>query len=348
MFVSIVCLSITSPAQQEESTPYISRGQWLLGGTISLSAFQNLDNPNFKVSTSAGYLLGKRFALGLHLSYSFIDRTITDEYVGEMNSTYNVFSINPTARFYIGTKRFSPFADVGYGLQLSKIDDINKQNYDQQFYRVGIGFNYFLTPAIAIENIFSYSYFDNNPFTNNSDPSDALGLTIGIQFFLSRNQKGVIKESNAAHIEKGKWMLGGTIDLTPDGSVPLGYNNFSFNPEVGYFLKNNLALGLRLSYQEFARVQCTTFNPFARYYFVTKSLAPFVDASFGWGLGNSEVPFETWEHYVTALQVGVGLNYFVNDFVALESKLNYGVNTGFEKALISLEIGLKFFVPRKK
>lgn len=315
---------------------------------MSLSALQNLDNPNFKVSTSAGYFLSKKFALGLDLSYSFIDGTIQDEYLGEINSTYNAFSINPTARFYLGTKKFSPFAEVGYGLQLSKIDDINTQNYGQQFYRGGIGFNYFLTPAAAIESILSYSYFDDNPYTDNNDPSDALGLKIGIQFFLSRNQNGVIRESNAEYIKKEKWMLGGTIDLTPDGSGPIGYSNFSFNPEAGYFLKNNLALGLRISYQEFGRVQCTTFNPFARYYFGTKSLAPFVDASFGWGWGNSEVPFETWEHYVTALQVGVGLNHFVNDFVALESKLNYGVNTGFEKPIISLEIGLKFFVPRKK
>lgn len=308
---------------------------------MSFLAFQNLTNPSFNVSTSAGYLFSKRFAVGLNLVYSFIDGTLHElNYPTERS---NVFSINPTSRFYFGIKKVSPFAEIGYELQLSKHVGINTLNYHRQLYRGGIGLNYFLNSSVAIESILSYAHIVNDPYTGGS--SSGFGLKFGVQFFLSRYQKGELNESNGVYINNKKWMLGGTIDLNSslaENSIP------SFNPEVGYLFKNNLALGLRLSYQKMARVQCSTINPFARYYFSSKRLAPFLDASLGWGWGHSDVPYEEWDGNVTAMQVGAGINYFINEVVAFEGKLSYGVNTGFEEDLLTMDIGLKFFLSSKK
>jgi hypothetical protein len=61
-----------------------------MGGTLSFSAYRNLESPNFQISTSTGYLLSNHLAVGADLNYAYQDKTFYS-YGDEYKDRYNVF-----------------------------------------------------------------------------------------------------------------------------------------------------------------------------------------------------------------------------------------------------------------
>ena len=145
-----------------------------------------------------------------------------------------------------------------------------------------------------------------------------------------------------AQTEKGNWMAGSDLGLsfnsvktTPryDGraSDDLTENTFKFTPNINYFVINNLAVGLGLSYENTTakvrnnETKKNTFiiAPNATYFFpIGGKLAPFVGAKIG----------HTWRsegsrdnQKFKGLTVGAkgGIAYFVNQGAALTGYLSY-------------------------
>ena len=148
---------------------------------------------------------------------------------------------------------------------------------------------------------------------------------------------------------KGNWIIGGSTNLgfnsnkvtqkSGDYSVD-GQKNFTFNvtPTVGYFVIDNLAVGLDLGYEvkkydeylgfeEKMKVTASTFSvlPSATYYFKTDSKAfPYVGAGAGYALNSSKT--ETIAPYKTnffQLKAKAGLAYFITPSIAVDLAFSY-------------------------
>lgn len=122
-------------------------------------------------------------------------------------------------------------------------------------------------------------------------------------------------------------MIGGTA----------GFNNTNFgndvkvtdinlSPNLGYFIIDNLAVGAGVGLnsstsEKLGDVSSFALTPFARYYFLgSGDVRLFGQGRFGFGsqkVGDLDAQsFTTWG-------LGAGLNYFLNNNVALEALLGY-------------------------
>jgi len=132
-----------------------------------------------------------------------------------------------------------------------------------------------------------------------------------------------------AQTSKGYYLIGGGAGFSSSKQGDAdATTDISFSPNVGYFVKDNLAFGGRLGLgsSKTGDAKATTdlsFSPFARYYFV--SIGPkaklMADASFGFGSrkqGDADAVSSTnW-----AIAAGPAL--FLNNHTALEFTLSYG------------------------
>lgn len=137
-----------------------------------------------------------------------------------------------------------------------------------------------------------------------------------------------------AQTEKGTWLLGGSVAFNTSG----GSSVFMVNPNIGYFLTDNLAAGANLSVATTSGLTTWAIGPFVRGYF-TKSTSgkPFLGASFLVGgtsvSGNSSTS--------TGFGVEGGYALFLNRSVALNLMAQYtkvgkgtdgtfGIGAGFQ------------------
>ncbi len=149
-----------------------------------------------------------------------------------------------------------------------------------------------------------------------------------------------------AQTDAGKFLLGGSTNLNLsasnskvkyDGGSEDGpkYLNLSFTPAFGYFIINNLAVGMELnvSYDrekfEDEIESYTSFSaaPFARYYIGAGKIKPFGQALIGFGLGKSKYEYEGISEDETFNFLffggGLGAAFFLNDLVSMDVSLVY-------------------------
>jgi outer membrane protein len=154
-----------------------------------------------------------------------------------------------------------------------------------------------------------------------------------------------------AQTEKGKYIVGATTTLNAgviehsrviDNITTLSerITLFSLAPHAGYFIKDNLALGIELGvsvsntkdydYDSEIRETITAFSPFVRYYFGTKKIRPFVHISGGIG-SYKESYLASFSEYnskststIVTYSLGAGAGFFLNDKVSIDLELGYG------------------------
>lgn len=152
-----------------------------------------------------------------------------------------------------------------------------------------------------------------------------------------------------AQTEKGKTVLSGAtglqfissnIEFEYDGQSNGDYdiNSFSFTSGVGYFVVDNLAIGLSANYSSTTQkdegdkytVSSTMLLPTALYYFpVDGQFKPLIQV--GAGLMSTKEK-ESWdgdsdEFKMSGLAIsfGGGASYFINDYVSLNFGLSYTI-----------------------
>ena len=145
-----------------------------------------------------------------------------------------------------------------------------------------------------------------------------------------------------AQTEKGNWMAGSDLGLsfnsvktTPryDGraSDDLTENTFKITPNINYFVINNLAVGLGLSYENTTakvrnnETKKNTFiiAPNATYFFpLSANLAPFVGAKVGYAMASAGSSDANKDN---GLVFGgkAGIAYFVNQGAAITGYVGY-------------------------
>ncbi|MDB5272066.1 MAG: hypothetical protein JWO58_433 [Chitinophagaceae bacterium] len=146
-------------------------------------------------------------------------------------------------------------------------------------------------------------------------------LLLGLAFQVQAQQD----DSNFQHTNKGSHLAGGTISLA--SSFAASYNVFgaNLNPNYGYFFADRMAVGgiLSLNYSKSNTADASTLatlSPFFRYYFgPNKPLMFFGYASAGGGI----YTYNQSNDWLYSFQVGPGVDYFINEHVALEGLVTY-------------------------
>jgi len=140
--------------------------------------------------------------------------------------------------------------------------------------------------------------------------------------------KIMIGGSFSANFDANKYKNGGTT--TKESTT----NSFGLYPQVGYFFMDNLAAGAGLSLGSSTTksgsnkfIYTTTYlSPFARYYFGN------IYGQLAFDLGSSKAKTETNNTTTTTKTNGSGWSlaagyaYLLNDHVAIEPQLGYGLN----------------------
>ncbi|AUC14562.1 hypothetical protein BTO06_05110 [Tenacibaculum sp. SZ-18] len=162
--------------------------------------------------------------------------------------------------------------------------------------------------------------------------------------------------SSFGQTEKGKFLIGLNTPLSFSSNSSRIINNssgssfendsstiFSFSPQVGYSIIDNLFLGLDLSFSfsssenNTSETNSNTFvvAPFVKYYYPTKNDFNFF-GQFKYGFGRSNSKLENigfidpmipsvieWENNIEELLLGFGVGYFVHEILNIELSINY-------------------------
>lgn len=151
----------------------------------------------------------------------------------------------------------------------------------------------------------------------------------------------------------------------PDADKISGFN---FSPKVGYFIVDNLALGLNIDYfwhrekrgQADNKNTVVTFGagPFIRYYYPTSKVLPFAELNAGIGTIRDTYESDVYDNVtkssVTSLGIGAGIAAPLSDKFTLDVLVGYSSTTIKEKndnpdnertviGTVGIKLGLTFF-----
>lgn len=177
-----------------------------------------------------------------------------------------------------------------------------------------------------------------------------------------------------AQFTKGSLMVGGSVGFSSDsektksGSTTTTngtLTTFSFTPQVGYFVIDNLSLGAGinlLSASDKANsgggkqtASSSSFAPFARYYY--QKLYGQLAGQFGSAKTSFESGGTTTEtkYGVSGWSLLVGYAYLLNNHVAIEPQIGYGSTSRKDKGTggvtdinsgLFIQIGLQIYLPK--
>lgn len=160
----------------------------------------------------------------------------------------------------------------------------------------------------------------------------------------------VIYSANA-QTEKGDWLVGGRVDLnTGENSTQI-----RFNPNAGYFVIDNLAMGgnFAIDYAKSGDVKATDFGlgPFARYYFTKSNAKPLIHTAFNYISSKVKGPNTSITNNGFNFLAAGGVALFMNQNVSLEILAGYS-HTKYKdfdgSGGFSLGIGFQVYLTKKQ
>lgn len=161
----------------------------------------------------------------------------------------------------------------------------------------------------------------------------------------------VIVFATSAQISKGAILVGGSSNLgfTSYNEDAGDYSQFNIDVKGGYFIMDNLAVGLNLGYSsadfgDSGKKTNTGFGVFGRYYFNGKIFG-------GVGFNSVKVKFESdsldSESTVSVIPIEIGYAAFLNDAIAIEPALNYSIyGSDGDGASFGVNVGITVFLNR--
>ncbi|MDJ1486069.1 outer membrane beta-barrel protein [Cytophagaceae bacterium YF14B1] len=173
-----------------------------------------------------------------------------------------------------------------------------------------------------------------------------------------------------AQTQKGRFMAGPSIGKFSFGK---SYSDIAFDIKAGYFIVDNLAIGITPSYSYSwatdnvrfkEKINVLGIGPFVRYYFGEGKLKPLLNASFLYHSRKANVtyspimtpdgPIEGYAYEFKGgyklLQAGGGIAYFLSNTISLEGIVNYGryidynENTDVKAGEVSIGLGVQIFI----
>ncbi|MBP9213680.1 MAG: hypothetical protein KBF36_03915 [Chitinophagaceae bacterium] len=136
-----------------------------------------------------------------------------------------------------------------------------------------------------------------------------------------------------AQLTKGNWMLGGNLSFASTkynsaNYTPPTYTNVivDINPNVAYFVANNLNFGIKTTFNKSYRVNATSYTSFrlgpsCRYYFLDNEQRINFLAEVGYRFGLEKGA--GWQTSTNTYAGGLGCVAFFNSSVGIEFMVNY-------------------------
>lgn len=165
----------------------------------------------------------------------------------------------------------------------------------------------------------------------------------------------VAQSGMAQTVNSGAWQLGGSLGFNSisyedgDGSETL----FNLSPNVGYYIINNLGIGVRLNLvtNSFDGDSESTFGfgPWARFYIID---GLFAQAGMDFGPSAFDIFSAIQEEGSTNLHFGAGYSWFLSNSVAIEPQIEYNIYTDDEDGFtgdynrLAFTIGIQAFLGR--
>ena len=132
--------------------------------------------------------------------------------------------------------------------------------------------------------------------------------------------------------EQGKFIIGATssfgftsskIEDADDSQVSL-----DFSPQAGYFIIDNLSVGLSTEIETFWEGDFTQssfqIGPFARYYFLEERIRPYIQAGYLFGSFKQEIDDEeTFKQTTGTFDITGGASLFLNNIIAIDAQFSY-------------------------
>ncbi len=183
ILLSLAVLATGAAVQAQEQPFAFKQGDILLEGSLQANTqddrAETIKRSNFNFTPKAGYFVSDKFAVALGLN---IGASNIEDY-NDVNTNYNEARLSTVGfevfgRYYIADmKRFQPYAELGIGYDSTKretitvTDDVTVNTELPKYNDFGVnatlGFNYFVTPKIAVNFALS------NLIGFNSGKSDA-------------------------------------------------------------------------------------------------------------------------------------------------------------------------------
>lgn len=193
--LAVLATGVTVQAQDQQFA--FKQGDILLEGSLQANTqddrAETIRRSNFNFTPKAGYFVSDKFAVGLGLN---IGASNVEDY-NDVNTNYreerfSTVGFEIFGRYYIADmKRFQPYAELGIGYDSSKretiivTDDVTETRELPKYNDFGVnatlGFNYFVTPKIAVNFALS------NLIGFNSGKSDAPNSKATTDFYANIN-----------------------------------------------------------------------------------------------------------------------------------------------------------------
>lgn len=126
-----------------------------------------------------------------------------------------------------------------------------------------------------------------------------------------------------AQIEKGTMLAGGAFSL----QTTKNNSRFSLNPNLGFFVADNFAVGAGLSvnFSKQGNIKSTELGvgPYARYYFGKGNTKPFIVTEASYLTSNNKTGDVKNTSTGVGYLLGLGFAAFVSDMVAVEGLAGY-------------------------
>lgn len=165
-----------------------------------------------------------------------------------------------------------------------------------------------------------------------------------------------------AQTRQGNLMAGADL-LNITGTFQNGNSQFDLgiSPKLGYFIRNNIALGGELDLNLHTAKNLTDFDylvgAFGRYYFsdqeieFSKRSLFFLEANVGFTGTNTKIGDVKTSTNGLGIGFGPGIAYFITPNVGLETLLKYNLGVGFGNSVttnkISLNLGFQIYLPTR-
>lgn len=149
----------------------------------------------------------------------------------------------------------------------------------------------------------------------------------------------------SAQIEQGTWLVGASSNagFTSYNEDAGDYSEFSLDVKGGYFVIDNLAVGLNLGYAKVDEASATKIGIFGRYYVNGKI---FLGAGYNSNTLDSGVDGAD-KVTVSEIPLEVGYAVFLNNAIAVEPALGYSIYGGDgEGSAFGLKIGFSLYLGR--
>ncbi len=367
-----------------ENTAQIHKGSWLIGGNMSLTHgriiygdsqdIQKSSNTFGEINAEAGYFASDRLAVGAKLGFEWFNIFYIKKNYSRLNITdwmLQEYRVSPFVRYYVTPKhKFKTFYEFNLDATWYRSNYTNYSyiqpswsNTYQLDVNNRIGADYFLTPNIALEGSLTHHFFYNNNMMYQEDgtliymaggapnptfvfPKWAFNPQFRVRLFLN-TEKQDTKILAAQYFKKGNITMGMTSEIK-FGS----FNYADLKPTLGYFLTDKWMVASEFAFyyspQWGVRMNM---SPEIRYYQpVSPSMHAFLRGAMGFGVTREWQDVQKTYATGKSVDIGVGLNRFIAENIAVEGLLNFENEIWQNKLDIQphLKLGFQYFMNRKK